>query len=144
MPTMGVDLKPIALIEFPVLRLIVEAQSGTALENEHPLVFLLVVPAVRRAGGLAGMDLLQPQLRSVDQHPHPFFAGGRTGARQQIAPLRQREPSGLLTPAAADLEATGAGQLHHLLVMGAVPQGLTQLRPLFAEGDKGIELADFL
>jgi hypothetical protein len=125
MPTMGVDRKPIAPIEFPILRLILEAQSGTALENEHPFVFRLVVPAVLRAGGLAGMNLLQPQLWSVDQDSHPFLSGGRTGAPQQIAPLLRGEGWGLIAPASADLEAIGVGELHHLMVMGAVPQGLT-------------------
>jgi hypothetical protein len=65
--------------------LILELQPGTALQQQHPLQLVLVVPEALGAGGAAGMDPLQPQAGALQQHRHRFAAGRRTGAGQQIA-----------------------------------------------------------
>jgi len=120
-----------------------EGQPGTALKQGHPLVFSLFVPEPIRTGGGTGVDALQAQARRLEQHLGVLLPLGRAGAPQQVA----LAPGGrglAFTPAAADLEALAARQLHHLCMAGAIAQPLAQGGLRLAALDEGIQLAHLL
>jgi len=88
------DQQAVAAAELALLLLIGEAQAGAALEQGHPFVLGLVVPEARRAGGLAGVNALQP----------PTFAAG-----QQAGVLRARRRAGQAEQMASGAQVCGIG-----------------------------------
>ena len=74
-------------------------------------------------------------------------SGGRIGAGRpgpSRGQLWRSGGAGGLSPASGDVKATTAGQVHHLLVAGAIAQPLAEGRIGLTQGDKGIELAHLL
>jgi hypothetical protein len=88
------------------------------------------------------MDPFKPQGCCGHQHPRALLAGRGRGLAEEgtlvvWGSLR-------LSPTPANLEAVTPRQGHHLVVMSAAPQGLAEGGIALAQGDKGIELADFV
>jgi hypothetical protein len=77
------------------------------------------------------------------QIEHGFGTGGGNGVRQQVV----RTKSWIftrLTPAAADLKSPVAGQLHHLIVIGAGREALTPIGLRLQGRHQGIELSNLV
>lgn len=138
MASMGSNQQRLPNAEIAGLGLIGELQPGTALKQQHPLQLLLVVPEALSAGRPAGMDPLEPQSVSLQQHLHQLRPGRRAGASQQIAIPPRR--GGGLTPTASDGQSELTGQIHHLVMAAAIAQALAQQRILLHQRHKRVEL----
>jgi hypothetical protein len=132
------DQKSIPTVEFDRLLAVLEAQLGTALEQGHPFMLLLVVPEAFRARRTTGMDAFQPQLGGIQQNADAFLPGGRSFFPQQVDVAVGRCLA--LPPAPADLEPLEPCQLHHLAVVTAGTQRLPQRRVGMDPVHKGLEL----
>jgi len=74
-----------------------------------------------------------------------FLAGGRALPPQQVGLIGRSSRFRLaVPPAPADVKAELGGQLHHIVVIAAVPQRLAQVGLRFAQGHEGIELLDLV
>lgn len=140
MPLTRSDQHRIPTVEIPGGLFCFESQPGAPLQQADPLPVLLVVPKPRRAARFAGMDALKPESRQLQQQVDPLRPRRWTFAAQQV--LAIAFAARLFPPATADLESPLPRQAHHLLMVPAVLECLTQLRPLLAERHKCIQLGD--
>ena len=85
---------------------------------------------------------MQPPVLTPDQRALRLSARWRQGLGEQIALLSRH--GFLLSPAASDLEAPLACQLHNGVVIVAVGQSLATLRLLFEAFDKLLKLLNLV
>ena len=65
MALVGWQIQAIANAEVKASQRIGELQSGTASEQGHPFVFLLVIPKAWRAAGLTGVNQFQAPVATL-------------------------------------------------------------------------------
>ena len=81
MPAMGWQKDPVAVVEPSILAFAVDPQSRSSLDEEHPLIGVLVVPLTLRNRLTSRDDALDAQVPPLDKQVHDLV-GQR--ARRQI------------------------------------------------------------
>ena len=81
MPAMGWQKDPVAVVEPSILAFAVDPQSRSSLDEEHPLIGVLVVPLTLRNRLTSRDDALDAQVPPHDKQVHDLVG---QGARRQI------------------------------------------------------------